>query len=38
MLETVFAKAPLRMPLAGGGTDLWSYFRHHGGWCLNGTI
>ena len=38
MLETVFAKAPLRMALAGGGTDLWSYFRHHGGWCLNGTI
>ena len=25
-MKTVFAKAPLRMALAGGGTDIKSYF------------
>ena len=35
---TVIARAPLRIALGGGGTDLPSHYREHGGFVLSGAI
>jgi len=34
----ITSRAPLRVPLGGGGTDLPSYFRDHGGFILSAGI
>lgn len=34
----ITTRAPLRIPLGGGGTDLSSYYRLHGGWVLSAAI
>lgn len=34
----ITARAPLRVPLGGGGTDLPSYYRAHGGFLVAGAI
>jgi D-glycero-alpha-D-manno-heptose-7-phosphate kinase len=37
-MAMVFARAPLRISLGGGGTDLPSYYREHGGFLIAGAI
>ena len=37
-MSVVFGRAPLRISLGGGGTDLPSYYRDHGGFLVAGAI
>jgi len=37
-MSVIFSRAPLRIPLGGGGTDLPSYYREHGGFLVSGAI
>ncbi|MFP6754742.1 MAG: galactokinase, partial [Alphaproteobacteria bacterium] len=34
----IFARSPLRISLGGGGTDLPSYYRDHGGYLIAAAI
>ena len=34
----IIARSPLRISLGGGGTDLPSYYRDHGGFLLSAAI
>ena len=37
-MSVLFTRAPLRISLGGGGTDLPSYYEEHGGFVLSGAI
>jgi len=37
-MSALFTRAPLRISLGGGGTDLPSYYREHGGFLVAGAI
>jgi D-glycero-alpha-D-manno-heptose-7-phosphate kinase len=37
-MSMIFSHAPLRISLGGGGTDLPSYYRGHGGFLVSGAI
>jgi D-glycero-alpha-D-manno-heptose-7-phosphate kinase len=37
-VSVVFSRAPLRISLGGGGTDLPSYYSEHGGFVVGGAI
>jgi D-glycero-alpha-D-manno-heptose-7-phosphate kinase len=37
-MSVIFSRAPLRISLGGGGTDLQSYYRDHGGFLIAGAI
>jgi D-glycero-alpha-D-manno-heptose-7-phosphate kinase len=37
-LSVIFSRAPLRISLGGGGTDLPSYYGQHGGFVVSGAI
>jgi len=37
-MSVIFTRAPLRISLGGGGTDLPSYYRQHGGFLVSGAI
>lgn len=37
-MSVIFSRAPLRISLGGGGTDLPSYYRTHGGFLVSGAI
>jgi D-glycero-alpha-D-manno-heptose-7-phosphate kinase len=37
-LSVIFSRAPLRVSLGGGGTDLQSYYTEHGGFLIAGAI
>lgn len=37
-MSVIFSRAPLRISLGGGGTDLPSYYEQHGGFLISGAI
>lgn len=37
-MSVIFSRAPLRVSLGGGGTDLPSYYQQHGGFLVSGAI
>jgi len=37
-MSMIFSRAPLRISLGGGGTDLPSYYREYGGFVVSGAI
>ncbi len=37
-MSVIFTRAPLRISLGGGGTDLPSYYEDHGGFLISGAI
>jgi len=37
-MSVIFTRAPLRISLGGGGTDLPSYYERHGGFLVGGAI
>jgi D-glycero-alpha-D-manno-heptose-7-phosphate kinase len=37
-MSVIFSRAPLRISLGGGGTDLPSYYRDHGGFIVSAAI
>jgi D-glycero-alpha-D-manno-heptose-7-phosphate kinase len=37
-MSVIFSRAPLRVSLGGGGTDLPSYYRQHGGFFVSAAI
>lgn len=37
-MSVIFTRAPLRISLGGGGTDLPSYYSEHGGFLVSGAI
>ncbi len=37
-MSVIFSRAPLRISLGGGGTDLPSYYGEHGGFLISGAI
>ncbi|HTR76446.1 MAG TPA: galactokinase [Solirubrobacterales bacterium] len=37
-MSVIFSRAPLRISLGGGGTDLPSYYEKHGGFLVSGAI
>jgi D-glycero-alpha-D-manno-heptose-7-phosphate kinase len=37
-MSVIFSRAPLRISLGGGGTDLPSYYEDHGGFLVSGAI
>jgi D-glycero-alpha-D-manno-heptose-7-phosphate kinase len=37
-MSIIFTRAPLRISLGGGGTDLPSYYEQHGGFVVSGAI
>ena len=37
-MSVIFSRAPLRISLGGGGTDLPSYYKGHGGFLVSGAI
>ena len=37
-MSVIFTRAPLRISLGGGGTDLPSYYGQHGGFLVGGAI
>src|SRR2546423_14781116 len=37
-MSVIFTRAPLRLSLGGGGTDLPSYYREHGGFLVAAAL